>query len=148
LSVSLTSCHIRISSLGKYTVRSQSRYNPNHLPLSSAENCNDPEERFMRVLSYYLAGWHIKPKGVKKPSVPLCFSISSSEPFTTDTTQFWVNSSAVDTTIQMAPKVSTLPSKAGFVFASRPLTHLAYWIAQSPTILQSPPSSTFLLPIG
>jgi len=24
----------------------------------------------MRVLSYYLAGWHIKPKGVKKPSVP------------------------------------------------------------------------------
>jgi hypothetical protein len=34
-----------------------------------AENCNDPEERFMRVLQYYLAGWHIKPKGVKKPYV-------------------------------------------------------------------------------
>jgi len=28
----------------------------------------------MRVLSYYLAGWHIKPKGVKKPSaVPILF---------------------------------------------------------------------------
>jgi hypothetical protein len=27
----------------------------------------------MRVLSYYLAGWHIKPKGVKKPSVAPVF---------------------------------------------------------------------------
>jgi hypothetical protein len=36
-------------------------------PTSSAEQCDDPEERFMRVLQYYLAGWHIKPKGVKKP---------------------------------------------------------------------------------
>ncbi|KAH0838730.1 hypothetical protein J3R83DRAFT_7084 [Lanmaoa asiatica] len=34
-----------------------------------AENCTDPEERFIRVLQYYLAGWHIKPKGVKKPYV-------------------------------------------------------------------------------
>lgn len=37
----------------------------------SAETCNDPEERFMRVLQYYLAGWHIKPKGVKKPYNPV-----------------------------------------------------------------------------
>ncbi|OCH88964.1 Oxysterol-binding protein [Obba rivulosa] len=36
-----------------------------------AENCDDPEERFVRVLSYYLAGWHIKPKGVKKPYNPV-----------------------------------------------------------------------------
>ncbi|KAJ7795692.1 hypothetical protein B0H14DRAFT_2918166 [Mycena olivaceomarginata] len=36
-----------------------------------AETCNDPEERFMRVLQYYLAGWHIKPKGVKKPYNPI-----------------------------------------------------------------------------
>ncbi|KAJ7356650.1 hypothetical protein DFH08DRAFT_849625 [Mycena albidolilacea] len=36
-----------------------------------AETCNDPEERFMRVLQYYLAGWHIKPKGVKKPYNPV-----------------------------------------------------------------------------
>ena len=33
----------------------------------SAELCEEPEERFIRVLQYYLAGWHIKPKGVKKP---------------------------------------------------------------------------------
>lgn len=36
-----------------------------------AELCNDPEERFIRVLQYYLAGWHIKPKGVKKPYNPV-----------------------------------------------------------------------------
>ncbi|KAG5730021.1 Oxysterol-binding protein-like protein OBPalpha [Termitomyces sp. T112] len=36
-----------------------------------AEKCNDPEERFTRVLQYYLAGWHIKPKGVKKPYNPV-----------------------------------------------------------------------------
>jgi len=35
--------------------------------LSSADLCEDPEDRFIRVLQYYLAGWHIKPKGVKKP---------------------------------------------------------------------------------
>ncbi|KAH8101584.1 Oxysterol-binding protein [Cristinia sonorae] len=36
-----------------------------------AEHCDDPEERFIRVLQYYLAGWHIKPKGVKKPYNPV-----------------------------------------------------------------------------
>lgn len=36
-----------------------------------AEQVDDPEERFIRVLQYYLAGWHIKPKGVKKPYNPV-----------------------------------------------------------------------------
>lgn len=36
-----------------------------------AEEFEDPEERFLRVLQYYLAGWHIKPKGVKKPYNPI-----------------------------------------------------------------------------
>ncbi|GLB36622.1 putative OSBP family protein [Lyophyllum shimeji] len=35
------------------------------------EQYKDPEERFIRVLQYYLAGWHIKPKGVKKPYNPV-----------------------------------------------------------------------------
>jgi len=39
-------------------------------PVCSADGCDDPEVRFIRVLQYYLAGWHIKPKGVKKPYVP------------------------------------------------------------------------------
>ncbi|TFY56878.1 hypothetical protein EVJ58_g7366 [Rhodofomes roseus] len=37
----------------------------------SAEQEDNPEERFIRVLQYYLAGWHIKPKGVKKPYNPV-----------------------------------------------------------------------------
>lgn len=36
-------------------------------------NVGTPEERFIRVLQYYLAGWHIKPKGVKKPYVLALF---------------------------------------------------------------------------
>ncbi|KAL1739071.1 hypothetical protein HDZ31DRAFT_49988 [Schizophyllum fasciatum] len=36
-----------------------------------ADKCGDPEERFLRVLQYYMAGWHIKPKGVKKPYNPV-----------------------------------------------------------------------------
>ncbi|KAH9949524.1 Oxysterol-binding protein [Amylocystis lapponica] len=36
-----------------------------------AEKYDDAEERFIRVLQYYLAGWHIKPKGVKKPYNPV-----------------------------------------------------------------------------
>ncbi|OBZ79115.1 Oxysterol-binding C23B6.01c [Grifola frondosa] len=39
--------------------------------LFGAENCDDSEERFIRVLQYYLAGWHIKPRGVKKPYNPV-----------------------------------------------------------------------------
>jgi hypothetical protein len=30
----------------------------------SAGEIEDPNERFIQVLRYYLAGWHIKPKGV------------------------------------------------------------------------------------
>ncbi|CAO1635689.1 unnamed protein product [Parajaminaea phylloscopi] len=31
----------------------------------------DPEQRFIAVARYYLSGWHIKPKGVKKPYNPV-----------------------------------------------------------------------------
>jgi len=36
-----------------------------------AENETDPEERFLRVLRYYMSGWHRKPRGVKKPYNPV-----------------------------------------------------------------------------
>jgi len=36
-----------------------------------AENLPNSEERFLAVLRYYLSGWHIKPKGVKKPYNPV-----------------------------------------------------------------------------
>lgn len=32
-----------------------------------ASELADPVDRFVAVTRYYLAGWHIKPKGVKKP---------------------------------------------------------------------------------
>ncbi|WVR07464.1 hypothetical protein IAU60_004506 [Kwoniella sp. DSM 27419] len=31
----------------------------------------DAKQRFLRVMTYYLSGWHIKPKGVKKPYNPV-----------------------------------------------------------------------------
>ncbi|WFD29157.1 hypothetical protein MSPP1_000162 [Malassezia sp. CBS 17886] len=36
-----------------------------------AENLPTDEERFLAVLGYYISGWHIKPKGVKKPYNPI-----------------------------------------------------------------------------
>jgi len=36
-----------------------------------ADQLDDPHDRFVRVLAYYLSGWHIKPKGVKKPYNPV-----------------------------------------------------------------------------
>lgn len=32
---------------------------------------DDPQERFLAIARYYLSGWHIKPKGVKKPYNPV-----------------------------------------------------------------------------
>jgi len=36
-----------------------------------AGKLEDPQQRFIEVMRYYLAGWHIKPKGVKKPYNPV-----------------------------------------------------------------------------
>ncbi|PUU81904.1 hypothetical protein B9Z19DRAFT_1099521 [Tuber borchii] len=38
------------------------------LPMSEVE---DPTERFISVVKFYLSGWHIKPAGVKKPLNPI-----------------------------------------------------------------------------
>lgn len=93
----------------------------------SAENCDDPEERFIRVLQYYLAGWHIKPKGVKKPYVAftLSFSIRIASMFIpclilldSVIIPSWANSSDADTTTQTVHKVSTSPNKVSRAFPS------------------------------
>ncbi|KAG0042800.1 hypothetical protein BGZ83_012152 [Gryganskiella cystojenkinii] len=36
-----------------------------------ANQLDDPVERFVAVTRYFLSGWHIKPKGVKKPYNPI-----------------------------------------------------------------------------
>ncbi|WFD02958.1 hypothetical protein MOBT1_001647 [Malassezia obtusa] len=37
----------------------------------NADQLQSPVERFVAVLGYYMSGWHIKPKGVKKPYNPI-----------------------------------------------------------------------------
>ncbi|KAI4169558.1 MAG: hypothetical protein LQ348_007252 [Seirophora lacunosa] len=37
-----------------------------HLP-----EVQDPVERFLAVVKFYLSGWHIRPPGVKKPLNPI-----------------------------------------------------------------------------
>ncbi|SGY63409.1 BQ5605_C007g04798 [Microbotryum silenes-dioicae] len=39
--------------------------------LHGVDKIESPEDRFIQVLRYYLGGWHIKPRGVKKPYNPV-----------------------------------------------------------------------------
>ncbi|KAG0312075.1 hypothetical protein BGZ99_009734 [Dissophora globulifera] len=39
--------------------------------LFKANHLEDPVERFVAITRYFLSGWHIKPKGVKKPYNPI-----------------------------------------------------------------------------
>lgn len=39
--------------------------------INQAPLIKDPVERFLQVVKWYLSGWHIKPKGVKKPFNPI-----------------------------------------------------------------------------
>jgi hypothetical protein len=61
----------------------------------------------LKVATYYLSGWHIKPKGVKKPYVHHTVS-----KLTTDTTLSSVNSLDVPTTTRMGPRVYTSLNKS------------------------------------
>lgn len=38
------------------------------LPIPQIE---DPVQRFVEVLRFYMAGWHIRPAGVRKPLNPI-----------------------------------------------------------------------------
>jgi len=39
--------------------------------LFGTHELESPEERFLAILTYYMSGWHIKPRGVKKPYNPV-----------------------------------------------------------------------------
>lgn len=60
---------------------------------------------------YYLSGWHIKPKGVKKPYVCLYFHLRRGTHTSIGTTQCWASSSGVDTTMPMARMATTLQNR-------------------------------------
>lgn len=39
--------------------------------INQAPSIKDPTERFLQVVKWYLSGWHVKSKGVKKPFNPI-----------------------------------------------------------------------------
>lgn len=41
------------------------------ISVTSASELEDPVERFIAVVRYFISGWHVKPKGVKKPYNPV-----------------------------------------------------------------------------
>ncbi|KAG0005399.1 hypothetical protein BGZ79_005024 [Entomortierella chlamydospora] len=68
----------------------------------------DPVERFIAVTRYYLSGWHIKPKGVKKPYNPIIGEIFRARwKFEDGTESFYV-----------AEQVSHHPPISAFYYAS------------------------------
>ncbi|KAF9436932.1 hypothetical protein BGZ76_002510 [Entomortierella beljakovae] len=68
----------------------------------------DPSERFIAVTKYYLSGWHIKPKGVKKPYNPILGEIFRAQwKFGDGTESFYV-----------AEQVSHHPPISAFYYAS------------------------------
>jgi len=42
-----------------------------YILFSSTPQKSDPFDRFIDVVKYYLSGWHIRPKGAKKPYNPV-----------------------------------------------------------------------------
>ncbi|KAH9820521.1 hypothetical protein DFH28DRAFT_1020420 [Melampsora americana] len=81
-----------------------------------ASRNEDATERFIEVLRYYLAGWHIKPKGVKKPYNPILGEFFRCRYEYPDGTQgFYI-----------AEQVSHHPPVSAFYYAS-PGHHLEIW---------------------
>lgn len=39
--------------------------------LFRARTLPDPAQRFVQVVTYFLAGWHVRPRGCKKPYNPV-----------------------------------------------------------------------------
>ncbi|KAJ2252666.1 Oxysterol-binding protein OBPa [Coemansia sp. RSA 455] len=59
--------------------------------LIQASKCDDPVQRFIGVVKYYMSGWHIHPKGVKKPYNPILGEFFRSRyAFDDDTSAFFV----------------------------------------------------------
>ncbi|KAF9307180.1 hypothetical protein BGZ74_009886 [Mortierella antarctica] len=76
--------------------------------IAKANQIQDPVERFVAVTRYYLSGWHIKPKGVKKPYNPILGEHFRSQwKFTDGTEAFYV-----------AEQVSHHPPISAYYYAS------------------------------
>ena len=108
------------------------------LSFLSAENFDDPEERFIRVLQYYLAGWHIKPKGVKKPWVTDHHLSLVSSTFPAVTTLCLGSSFDADMTIPTEQMAFTLLSRVRSSLFRAPRQSHKY-----PPVSHHPPVSVF-----
>ncbi|KAG0234453.1 hypothetical protein BGX31_004556 [Mortierella sp. GBA43] len=59
--------------------------------INKANQLQNPVERFVAVTRYFLSGWHIKPKGVKKPYNPILGEVFRSRwTFSDNTEAFYV----------------------------------------------------------
>lgn len=95
----------------RYTCRVPDAYLP-----PRAENLEEPEERFIQILRYYLSGWHVKPKGVKKPyvvSMPLPAVVYMANSAVPDTTLYLASSFAVDMITKTELLATTSLNKVG-----------------------------------
>lgn len=58
------------------------------LPLSTLQ---DPQQRFVEVVRFYMAGWHVRPAGVRKPLNPILGEFCSGYwKFKDDTTALYI----------------------------------------------------------
>eukprot|EP00004_Rigifila_ramosa_P013391 TRINITY_DN2956_c0_g1_i1.p1 TRINITY_DN2956_c0_g1~~TRINITY_DN2956_c0_g1_i1.p1 ORF type:complete len:382 (+),score=78.51 TRINITY_DN2956_c0_g1_i1:32-1147(+) len=82
-----------------------------HSPLFiGIPDVEDPEERFLAVVRWYLTGFHVRPKGVKKPYNPII-----GETFRCK----WDHGAAGGTTHYLAEQVSHHPPISTFVYMNR-----------------------------
>ncbi|KXS10853.1 Oxysterol-binding protein [Gonapodya prolifera JEL478] len=89
--------------------------------LARVPQTQDPVERFVHVTKYFLAGWHIRPKGVKKPYNPVLGEIFRAS---------W-NIDDKSTSLYVAEQVSHHPPMSAFFYAN-PQNHIMVEGTMSP----------------
>lgn len=78
--------------------------------IQSIQTESDPTQRFLLVCRWYLAGWHFKPPGVKKPYNPILGEVFQCK---------WDWGSDQGNTIYVAEQVSHHPPVSAFHFVNR-----------------------------
>jgi oxysterol-binding protein-related protein 8 len=105
--------------------------------LLSADDEEQAEERFIRVLMYYLSGWHVKPPGVKKPYVsysPFAAELRTLNVHGTAIILCSENSFDVGMTTIMEQVVIILPSKVRWARAVDTLVDGGWIVSHHPPI--------------
>ncbi|EER30849.1 hypothetical protein CTRG_05301 [Candida tropicalis MYA-3404] len=77
--------------------------------LIEANNTQDPLDRFVKMLKWYLASWHIAPKAVKKPLNPVLGEVF---------TCYWDNLPEGKTAYYLAEQTSHHPPKSSYFYIS------------------------------